>query len=314
MKALTLFDFVNKLRAEGIAFELINPNESLKVIPANFKNVIRNGFYHITSGYNGDMSSIESSIVLSDIEVQLGDTNTVILVRDPQLIHYLLCQLYVEDKKAEIHPTVIINERAQIGNNVNIGAFSVIGECILEDNVWIESNVVIHDNAVIKHETFIDSHCSIGPAGIAWVWNEKGERVKQPQFGGVVIEENCHICTDVTIVRGSMSENTTIGRGTVIAHGSKIGHGSKVGRYVHMANNVSIAGNTTLGNRSFYGSGAIVPPNISIPDNCIVGAGAVVNKTFHGEYLTLVGVPAKVLRNNSHEVKAKGAPIPYKNS
>jgi UDP-3-O-[3-hydroxymyristoyl] glucosamine N-acyltransferase len=172
--------------------------------------------------------------------------------------------------------------------------------------------VVVYKNTTIKSGCFIDSNSCIGPSGLAWIWDDNGNRIIQPQLGGVIIEKNCHIGTDVSITKGSLSENTIIGENTLIAHGTKIGHGCKVSKHVHMANNVSLAGNAVIGERVFLGSASIVSSNISVPNNSIVGAGTLVNKKFEEEYVTLVGVPAKILKANNYNHKPNGAPKPFK--
>jgi serine acetyltransferase len=57
---------------------------------------------------------------------------------------------------------------------------------------------------------------------------------------------------------------------------------------------VNISGNVTMGSGVFVGTGAVVLERLSICDNAIIGAGAVVTKSIlePGVY---VGVPAKKL-------------------
>lgn len=51
----------------------------------------------------------------------------------------------------------------------------------------------------------------------------------------------------------------------------------------------------TIGKRCWIGANAIVLPGVTLGDNVIVGAGAVVTHSFPG-YTVLAGVPAKVIR------------------
>ena len=54
-----------------------------------------------------------------------------------------------------------------------------------------------------------------------------------------------------------------------------------------------VNGNCQIGNRVFIGSGAIIANGVTICDDCVIGAGAVVTKsiTEKGIY---VGNPAKI--------------------
>ncbi|HNF72393.1 MAG TPA: DapH/DapD/GlmU-related protein, partial [Chitinophagaceae bacterium] len=203
---------------------------------------------------------------------------------------------------------------AEIHSSVSIGPYCVLGRCTLSEGVELKSHVVIEDRVHIGARTRIDAHSAIGVPGMAWIWSQEGERIMQPQLGGVVIEEDCLLASDISVVCGSLSENTRIGKGTVIAHGSKIGHGAQIEEYVHMANNVSLAGNAVIGHHSFLGSASVISSNITLPAHSIVGAGAVVNKNFTESYLTLAGVPAQIIRKNNYEEKPRGVPKPFKNN
>ena len=56
----------------------------------------------------------------------------------------------------------------------------------------------------------------------------------------------------------------------------------------------------TLGNRIIIGVWSIIIGGIRIGDNCAIGAGAVITKSF-GENVTIAGVPAKVISNNNSD-------------
>ncbi len=298
------------LKAEGIKYQLLHADYDIEVRPASLKNTINNGLYYSVGKNIVINENLEDSIFLCDRP--LKNENVQIVLENPQIVHYQLSQEFSLKPEFTVHKTAIIHKEAVISKDVKIGPYAVIGKCVIEEKVEIGSHTVIYDNVKIKKGSFIDSHSCIGAAGIAWVWDQNGNRVLQPQMGGVIVGQSCHLGTDVTIVRGSTSENTLIGDGTVMAHGSKIGHGVVIEALVHMANNVSIAGNATIGERSFLGSACIVSSNITVPKNTIIGAGAMVNKNFEEEFITLAGVPAKVIKRKNFENKPKGAPSPFK--
>jgi UDP-3-O-[3-hydroxymyristoyl] glucosamine N-acyltransferase len=148
-------------------------------------------------------------------------------------------------------------------------------------------------DSIIEDDVTIEPHSTIGATGVAWIWDQSTQtRIMQPQTGLTRIKRGSFIGTDVTVVRGSVNETTTIGEGCVIAHGSKIGHGCQIGPECHFANNISLAGNVTLGKQCFLGSGAVVRPQVKLADKTVVGAGAVVIRSTHEAGLTLTGVPA----------------------
>lgn len=302
------------LKSEGIHFQYIsNIDLEEELVFASLKKIVDFGIYYFEDPSILSQFNIKKSILIVNRKIDVLNNN-VLIVDNPQLTHYKLTSLAVEKTTRRIAESSKISEHTVLGDNISIGEHCVLGKCTIENDVTIKHNVVIEDNVIIKSGSFIDSNSVIGAGGLAWIWDTNGERVIQQQLGGVLVEKNCYIATDVTIVKGSLTEYTSIGEGTVIAHGTKIGHGCIIGKYVHMANNVSLAGNAKIGDNCFLGSACIVSSNITVSNNNIVGAGALVNKNFEEEYITLAGIPAKVIKRENYKEKPKGAPKPYKKS
>lgn len=312
----TLNDLLKQLETMGIPYSVVpasNDHQQARQYRfASTKNKIEGGIYFLAGEYITQGESIRESIILCEKTDSVVPSNTYILVENPQLAHYKLASISNGPVLKGIHPTAIVDPRARVHESAYIGPFCIIGDCEIGAKVALLSAVTVNDNTVIMQNVIIEGNSVIGARGMAWIWDENGNRIMQPQLGGVVIEEDCIIGTDITIVRGSMTENTIIGKGTVIAHGSKIGHGCRVGAAVHFANNVSLAGNVVLHSRVFLGSGCVISSNVEIADGCIVGAGSVVNKSVTEKYVTIVGVPGKVIKNNNFENKPRGAPQPFK--
>lgn len=55
--------------------------------------------------------------------------------------------------------------------------------------------------------------------------------------------------------------------------------------------------NTIIGNNVFIGAYSIILPGVSIPNNCVVGAGAVVTKSFPSSSV-IAGNPAIIIGKN----------------
>jgi acetyltransferase-like isoleucine patch superfamily enzyme len=59
----------------------------------------------------------------------------------------------------------------------------------------------------------------------------------------------------------------------------------------------SISGNVKIGARTVMGTGSRILQGLTIGEDCMIGAGAVVTKSF-GSHLKLLGVPAR--KRNMH--------------
>ena len=64
-----------------------------------------------------------------------------------------------------IHPTALIDPAARLGNNVSVGAYSIIGADVeIGDDTWIGPHVVIEGPTVIGRENRIWQFASLGAA------------------------------------------------------------------------------------------------------------------------------------------------------
>lgn len=99
-------------------------------------------------------------------------------------------------------------------------------------------------------------------------------------------------------------------KGLKLIHiGSRLVNGNvKVGKNCVLHINTSIvAGGTDkggvpkLGNNVIMGVGSVILGNVKVGDNTAIGANAVVNKSFEEGNITIAGVPAKKISENSRK-------------
>ncbi len=302
---ITYLEIINFFDLKGIKYKLKGKPVSDYIIASLF-SPIENGFYFI-EGTNST-SNLNNSLILTNSKSNLLNNNVLIEVEEsPQILYYqLLVFYYKEVSSGEICTTAKIHKDAEIGKNVQIDSFVVLGKCKIGNNSIIKSHCVINDNIIIENNVTIEPHCTIGARGMAWVWDEAEGRILQPQLGGVIIKCSSLIGSNSVIVRGSLNENTIIGRNAIMAPGARIGHGCKIGDYTHFANNVVTGGNVVINKFCFIGSSVTIRPKVEIHSNTIVGAGALVIKNTKKEGLTLKGVPAKEFKSKKD---SSGVPI-----
>ncbi|MCB9695772.1 MAG: hypothetical protein H6738_03175 [Alphaproteobacteria bacterium] len=256
---------------------------------------VPNGLYFFVGRRLPHTLSRSVALVGPDYETDgAGDNCLIVLDGDPQLTFYrLLDALFGRRSTGVIAATAVIHPEAELGRNVQVDDFCVIGRCVIGDDVVIGSHCRVHDGVTVRARSVVDSHSVLGACGVAWIWDEdQTTRVVQPQLGGVTVGEGCFIGAQTVLVRGSLNEATTIGDRTMMAPGCRIGHGTRIGASAHLANNIVTGGNSVIGDFSFVGSAAVLRPKVKLHDHTIVGAGAVIVKDTSGPGLTLTGVPA----------------------
>ena len=220
---------------------------------------------------------------------------TLILVSNPRLAFIRVTQRYFEEKiKFGIHPSAVIDEKAKISSNVYIGPNSYIGACEIGENTVIYGNVFVYPNVKIGRNVIIQAGAVIGTSGFGYEKNEQGGFERFPHIGGVIIEDDVEIGSNVSIDRGTIG-NTIIGRGTKIDNLCHIAHNVVIGKHCMIIAQSMIGGSTRIDDYSWAAPQACLRDGIRIGKNVIIGMGSVVTKDIEDGWIVF-GVPAKKVR------------------
>ena len=140
-----------------------------------------------------------------------------------------------------IHKTAIIDSKAKISTNVEIGPYATIGPNVeIGENTLIQSHVNITGNTTIGKGNKFYSFASIGsdPQDLKY----KGEETT------LLIGDNNTIREHVTINTGTVQGGglTKVGNNNLIMIGAHIAHDCIIGNNIVMANNTAIAGHAEI--------------------------------------------------------------------
>jgi UDP-N-acetylglucosamine acyltransferase len=159
----------------------------------------------------------------------------------------------------KIHPTAIVDPRAQIGENVEIGPYSVIGAgVVIGEKCTIQAHVVIEGSVRMGAGNFIGHGAIIGtsPQDLSFDPKTKSSVVIGQ---GNVIREYC------TIHRGSTEGSATIlGDGNFLMVGTHLGHNCTLGNGVVIANDCLLGGHVRIDDRAFIGGGSMFHQHIRV--------------------------------------------------
>jgi UDP-N-acetylglucosamine acyltransferase len=150
-----------------------------------------------------------------------------------------------------VHPTAIVDARAQIGADVEIGPFSIIGpDATIGEKTIVQSHVVIEGEVAIGSRNFIGHGAIIGapPQDVSF----SPDRKTKVEIGNDnIIREYC------TIHRGSPDGSATkIGNKNFLMSGAHIGHNCVIENNVVIANNCLLAGHVRIDDGAFLGGGS----------------------------------------------------------
>lgn len=111
------------------------------------------------------------------------------------------------------------------------------------------------------------------------------------------IGANVKIGSGTVVMAGAIINSCAqVGKHCIINSSSVIEHDNVVESYAHISPKAALGGAVHVGECTHIGIGATVKNNISICNNCLIGAGAVVVDSIT-ESATYIGVPARKLES-----------------
>jgi len=199
-----------------------------------------------------------------------------------------------------IHSQAIIDASVKLGENVHVGAFSIIGANVeIGDGTWIGPHVVINGPTRIGANNRIFQFSSIGevPQDLKYT----GE-VSRLEIGDRNTIREC-----VTMSRGTAGGGgvTRVGNDGLFMAYVHVAHDCQVGDGVVFANNATLAGHVEVGEQAVLGGFVGVHQFCKIGAHVMLGIGAVALKDVP-PYLMAYGNPATPYGLNARGLKRRG--------
>ncbi|PYF78644.1 acyl-[acyl-carrier-protein]--UDP-N-acetylglucosamine O-acyltransferase [Marinomonas alcarazii] len=199
-----------------------------------------------------------------------------------------------------IHPTTLIDSKAEIDSSVEVGPFCVIGP-----------NVKIGAGSVIKSHVVINGHTTIGANNEIYQFASVGEANQDKKYKGeptqLVLGDNNVIRENATIHRGTVQDNgiTLIGSNNLFMASTHVGHDCIVGDNNILANFAALAGHVTVGNNVILGGYTGVHQFCQVNSYSMCGMGSMVSKDIP-RYVMVSGSPAKAHGMNFEGMRRRG--------
>lgn len=199
-----------------------------------------------------------------------------------------------------IHPTAVIDSSARLGDNVEIGPYSIIGA-----GVQIGAGSVIGPHVVIQGPT------TIGVDNHIFQFASIGEIPQDKKFHGeesrLEIGDRNHIREFVTINRGTADGGgvTRIGSDNWLMAYIHIAHDCIVGNNVIFSNGASLAGHVVVDDHASLGGFTLVHQFCHIGAHAFCGMGSAISKDVP-PYVIVNGNPAHPHGLNLEGLKRRG--------
>jgi UDP-N-acetylglucosamine acyltransferase len=166
---------------------------------------------------------------------------------------------------AAIDPTARVEPGAQIGQDVSIGPYCIIGK-----------NAAIGDGCRLITHVHVTGHTTIGPRCVIYPFASLGTPPQSVKYRGgptrLVVGAACDIRESVTMNIGTEADRgvTEVGERCFFMAGSHVGHDCQVGNDVTMANNAVLGGHVSVGDFAVFGGQAAIHQFVRIGEGAMI--------------------------------------------
>lgn len=265
--------------------------------------------------YEEHLYTTQASVIIINESLELKQPVNAALIRVPDaytafatLLHKY--QEMMTQQLNGIQQPVFIHEKAMLGSNVFVAAFTYIAEnaqvgnnaklfpgVFLGNNVKVGDNSILHpgvkvyNDCVIGNNVTIHAGTVIGGDGFGYAPQADGTYKKVPQIGNVVIEDFVEIGSNTCIDRATIG-STVIRAGAKIDNLIQVAHNVEIGNNTVMAAQAGVSGSTKIGNNVMIGGQAGIVGHIQIADGSKINAQSGVSKSMKTPNTAVTGSPA----------------------
>ncbi|MBI5660131.1 MAG: acyl-ACP--UDP-N-acetylglucosamine O-acyltransferase [Nitrosomonadales bacterium] len=198
------------------------------------------------------------------------------------------------------HPTALIHPGARLADDVEVGAYSIIGEhAEIGSGTRVGPHVVIGGHTRIGEHNRIFQFCSLGE--IPQDMKYAGEATRLEIGDGNTIREFCTFNLGTAQDAGA----TRLGNHNWIMAYVHLAHDCQVGNRTIFANNAQLAGHVRVGDYAILGGFTVVHQFCQIGAHVITGMGTILLQDVP-PYVTASGNPASPYGINSEGLKRRG--------
>jgi len=200
----------------------------------------------------------------------------------------------------KIHPTAIIDSKAELDSSVEVGAYTMIGA-----GVKVGADTRIGSHVVLKGPT------TIGKNNQIFQFSSLGEQPQDKKYDNepttLEIGDNNTIREFCTFNRGTIQDKgkTKIGNDNWIMAYVHIAHDCQIGNNTIFANNASLAGHVDVHDYAILGGFTLIHQFCKIGAHVITAVNTVVFKDIP-PYVTAAGYDAKPHGINAEGLKRRG--------
>ena len=168
-----------------------------------------------------------------------------------------------------IHPTAVVDRHAELGHDIRVGPFAVIGPRVI-----IQDGCTIHAHAVIEGHTELGPEVEVYPKAVLGMLPQDLKFDGRPgrlEIGARTVIREC-----ATLHVGSRGDRrlTRVGSDGLVMAYAHVAHDCTIGDRVVMANATQIAGHCQIGDGAVLGGATTVHQHCRIGTRAMTGASS----------------------------------------
>ncbi len=203
------------------------------------------------------------------------------------------------DASALIHPSAVIDERASLAADVEVGAYSVIGADVsLASGCRIGPHVVLNGPLAMGRDNRVFQFASLGDAPQDLKYDGEATRL---EIGDRNVFREYATANRGTVGGGGV---TRIGDDNLFMAYTHVAHDCQVGNSIIFSNAASLAGHVVVGDRAILGGFTTVHQFSHLGEYCFTGLSSMVNRDVP-PYVKVSGNPIKAFGINSNGLRRR---------
>jgi UDP-N-acetylglucosamine acyltransferase len=202
---------------------------------------------------------------------------------------------------SRVHPTSVVDPRAELGDDVEVGPYAVVGAGVrLGSRTRLLPHAVVFGPAALGEDNVVHSFAVLGGEPQRKGAAKGGE-------GRLVVGDRNVFREHSTVHRGSAGESTRVGSDNLLMVGAHVAHDVVLGSFCTLANAVQLAGHVRVDDYALFGGLAGVAQFVRIGESAFVAAGAMCEVEVP-PFVIVQGDRAKVRALNAVGLRRRGVP------
>lgn len=201
--------------------------------------------------------------------------------------------------ETKIHPTAIVDDRAELGQGVEVGPFSIIGP-----HVCVGDGTTIGPHVLIERDTIVGEQCRLSQGAV--LGTDPQDLKYEGEHTTLSVGDRTVVREYATLNRGTKaSGRTTVGSDCLIMAYAHVAHDCEIGNHVVLANAVNMAGHVAIEDWVIVGGVTAIHQFVRIGAHAFVGGGSRVPQDVP-PYIRVAGNPCRLYGLNKVGLARRG--------